>query len=114
MGGPFKESGMSVVLDKVNPSLMTKYMSEEERQATGPTVTASYQYFYKPLDYDRTSAAVLLINTDSATQTLTLHFADVPGLKGPCKVRDVWEHKDLGHATESMSFTVLSHDSVFL
>merc|ERR1712032_1112214 len=102
-GGPFQNSGSDVFLDDVNPSLMTKYMTEDERQATGPTVSSSYQYFYKPLDYAGTSAGVLLINTDSSTQNLKLSLADVPGLKGPCKIRDIWAHKDLGGADESMT-----------
>jgi len=113
-GGPFQSSSTAVVLDKVNPALMTKYMTEDERKATGPTVTASSQYFYKPLDHAGTSAGVILINTDTIGQKLTLNFADVPGLKGPCKVRDVWGHKDLGSADSNMTLTVASHDSALL
>merc|ERR1712217_272276 len=89
-------------------------MGDDERQATGPTVAASSQYFYKPLDFAGTSAAVLLINADSSSADLKLNFEDVPGLKGPCKVRDVWNHKDLGSADASMTFKVASHDSAFL
>merc|ERR1711959_382700 len=37
-GGPFQSSGKAVVLDEVNPSTMTKWMTESERKATGPTV----------------------------------------------------------------------------
>merc|ERR1719235_2648520 len=59
-GGPFKSSEKTVVLDDVSPHLMTKYMTEEEREATGPMVTASFQYLYKPLDYEHTTAAVML------------------------------------------------------
>jgi len=113
-GGPFHTSSNPVVLDEVNPSKMTKYMTEDERKATGPMVAASFEYFYKPLDYANTSAAVLLINTDAATQELKLNFADVPNIKGPCKVRDIWNHKDLGNADESMTFSVGTHDSAFL
>merc|ERR1712110_604838 len=58
-GGPFQSSSKSVVLDEVNPSKMTKYMTESERKATGPMIAASFEYFYKPLDYANTSAAVL-------------------------------------------------------
>jgi alpha-galactosidase len=113
-GGPFKSSEKTVVLDDVSPHLMTKYMTEDERQATGPMVTASFQYLYKPLDYEHTAAAVMLINSDANAQELTLNLADVPGIKGPCKVRDIWAHKDLGSADASMKFKVESHDSAFL
>jgi alpha-galactosidase len=112
-GGPFLSSQEVVHLDKTNPARMTRNMSEQERQATGPTLAASFQYFYKPLNYEGGSAAVLLINADSETQQLSLNFSDVPGLKGPCDVRDIWEQKDLGTAS-SKSFSVGSHDSVFL
>jgi len=105
-GGPFQSSSSAVVLDEVNPSRMTKKMTESERLSTGRTVAASSQYFYKPLDYAGTSAGVLLINSDSAEQELKLNLADVPGLKGPCKIRDIWAHKDLGTADESMTFKV--------
>jgi len=113
-GGPFKSSSKAVVLDEVNPAKMTKYMTESERKATGPTVVASSQYLYKPLDYGNTSAGVLLINTDSVTQELKLNFADVPNMKGPCKVRDVWKHQDLESADDSVTVKVDSHDSAFL
>lgn len=54
------------------------------------------------------------MNSDDQTQELTLNFADVPGILGPCTVRDIWEHKDLGRADTSMTFKVDSHDAAFL
>merc|ERR1712232_266573 len=113
-GGRFLSSSLSVTLDEVNHAEMERSMTDAERKQTGPTVSASFQYLYKPLDYAGTKAAVLLMNSDDATQNLTLSFADVPGLKGPCKVRDIWDHKDLGGADESMTFAVDSHDAAFL
>jgi len=113
-GGPFKSSSMLVTLDDVNYAALEKDMDEAELVATGPTTTASQQYLYKPLDYAGTKAAVLLMNSDTTTQDLTLRFADVPGLTGPCHVRDIWAHKDLGQADESMTFSVDSHDAAFL
>merc|ERR1712032_579163 len=59
------------------------------------SVTPSGQYFYKPLDHDM-STAVLLINDGSSAQQLALSFADVPGIKDSCRVRDIWAHEDLG------------------
>eukprot|EP00928_Gymnodinium_smaydae_P033234 TRINITY_DN23857_c0_g2_i1.p1 TRINITY_DN23857_c0_g2~~TRINITY_DN23857_c0_g2_i1.p1 ORF type:complete len:445 (-),score=86.88 TRINITY_DN23857_c0_g2_i1:117-1451(-) len=114
-GGPFKSSSREVVLDEVNPSAMHKRMSDEERRATGPTVAASFQYFYKPLDFQNTSAAVLLINSDSSEQTLHMTVSDVPGIQGPCdSVRDIWEHEDLAGSTAAMDFKVGAHDSAFV
>jgi len=113
-GGPFMNAEAAVVLDETNPARMSRSMSDEERGATGYTVASSYQYFYKPLDYASTSAAVLLINSDTSTQQLGLNFSDVPGLKGPCDLRDVWGQKDLAQKAESYEFTVDSHDSAFI
>ena len=112
-GGTFQSSSVSVTLDDVNHAAMEKGMTEAELRATGPTVTASHQYLYKPLDYAGTKAAVLLMNSDTMTQDLTLNFADVPGLTGSCFVHDIWAHKDFGQA-KSMTFTVESHDAAFL
>lgn len=113
-GGPFHSSAALVTLDDVDYSSMERGMTEHELMGKGPMVSAASQYFYKPLNWDGTSAAVVMLNSDSASQELTLNFADVPGLKGPCKVRDVWERKDLGQADTSMKFTVDSHDAAFL
>merc|ERR1712151_317370 len=103
-GGAFKPSSEVVTLDAVNYGALEKGMDLED---TGATTTATSQYLYKPLTWDGTSAAVVLLNSDASSQNLTLNFADVPGLTGPCDVRDVWEHKDLGKAT-TMSFAVES------
>jgi hypothetical protein len=73
-------------------------------------------HFYKPMSWDGSKMAVLLMNVDSAPQDVGFAFADVPGLKGSqCQVRDVWAHKDLGSATGSYTAAqVASHDSAFL
>jgi len=112
-GGPFKNSDTAVILDTTNSARMSRGMSESERSATGFTVVPSFQYFYKPLDYASTSAAVLMINTDSTNAMLSLNFSDVPGLKGPCRVMDVWAQKDLGTAS-TYKQQVESHDSAFI
>merc|ERR1711957_569506 len=43
-GSPFKTSNASVQLDDVNYAAMGRGMTEAERVATGPTVSASFQY----------------------------------------------------------------------
>merc|ERR1712039_345631 len=96
-GGKFKESSKLLHLDDVNHAAVERGMTEEQRLAMGPTVSASFQYLYKPLTWDGTKTAVLLLNSDGSTQNLTLTLADVPGLTGPCDVRDIWEHNDLGN-----------------
>merc|ERR1712137_975305 len=113
-GGVFQQSGASVHLDDVNHAEMERDMSDGERLATGPTISASHQYLYKPLAWDGTKTAVLLLNSDDATQNLTLKLADVPGMAGPCDVRDIWEHEDMGNHADSITVSVGSHDAAFL
>jgi len=113
-GGVFKQSSASVQLDEVNHAAMERSMTGAERLATGPMVSASFQYLYKPLTWDGTRTAVLLLNSAETTQDLTLDLADVPGLTGPCNVRDTWEHKDLGNHADSITVSVDSHDAAFL
>jgi len=113
-GGPFKSSTDEIVLGEIDYSQVDKYMTEEEIKSTGPHKAPAWQYFYKPLNYEGTETAVLLINHDTGSQDLHLSLADVPGMKGPCKVRDLWNRKDLGEVKETTVFTVGSHDSVFL
>merc|ERR1711865_1235704 len=70
-------------------------------------------YLYKPMTWDKSTTAVLLINSDSGAQNLTLNFADVPGITGPCDVRCIWGRKDLGRYDLSFTHEVASHDSGF-
>lgn len=37
--------------------------------------------FYKPLSFDGSKVAVLLMNADDATETLAVTFSDIPGFK---------------------------------
>ena len=57
---------------------------------------------------------MLLMNAVNSKQQLEFKLADVPDVKGPCSVRDLWEHKDLGVITDSMTFSVATHDAAFL
>lgn len=86
--------------------------TEGEERVSAP----SFQYLSKPVDDKR--VAVLLMNSDSATQTLTADFSKIPGLKcdatASCNVRDIWNHKDLGSFKGSWSGSVESHDAAFL
>ena len=55
------------------------------------------------------------MNSDTGAQTLEADFAKVPGLAcTTCKVRDIWNHKDLGSFDGKWSGSVASHDAAFL
>lgn len=73
------------------------------------------QFFYKPMVAGGAKTAVLAMNSDAQTETLTVNFKDIPGLAcTTCHVRDIWGHKDLGTFTDSWSGPVESHDCAFL
>lgn len=115
-GGQFKKSEKMIQLDEVDHSKISKFMTEEEKSAVGPMVSGTWQYLYKPMEYGGTKTAVLMLNQDTGAQDLSLTFSDVPGLKcTSCKVRDIWNRKDLG--TFDNTFTVkglASHDAAFI
>merc|ERR1712159_619983 len=113
-GGPFQSSASQVKLAEVNHAAREKHMSEAEFAAMGPTLTASQQYLYKPMSWDGSKTAVLLMNSDTSKKDLTLKLADVPGMTGPCDVRDLWARKDLGNHADAVTVSVESHDAAFL
>ncbi len=57
--------------------------------------------------------AVGLFNRNEAAMTITLNFKDI-GVQAPAKVRDLWQHKDLGTVDGSYSATVPRHGVVML
>jgi len=116
-GSPFKKSVDTVTLGDTDYSAVEK---GADYSTVGSMETASFQYLYKPTKWDGTATAVLLMNSDTAAQDLTVHFADVPSLDttkcSTWAVRDIWNHKDLG-IFRNHSFTakaVGSHDAAFL
>jgi len=112
-GGPFQSSSTFVTLGDVNHAALSKH--DKDSLKTGPFMAASHQYLYKPLTTDGSKTAVFMMNSDSATQSLTLNLSDVPGMTGPCdNARDIWEHKDLGKFEETITVDVESHDAAFL
>jgi alpha-galactosidase len=113
-GGVFKESSEMVKLDDVSYAKAERGMAEHELLSTGPMIAPAHTFLYKPMTWDRSRTAVMLINSDASTQTLTFNLSDVPGLTGPCDVRDIWAHKDLGNQATSFTHEVASHDSMFL
>jgi len=83
-------------------------------QTNAPAVTVpAFQYWYKPIGDDK--VAVLLMNVNNVSEVLTASFAKIPSLSCThCRVRDIWNHKDLGMFTDSWGASVDSHDSAFL
>ena len=74
--------------------------------------TPASQFLYKPIGNGR--VAILLMNSDSSTQTLTTDFKSIPGVTcSKCHVRDIWGHKDLGEFDTSFASSVASHDAGF-
>jgi alpha-galactosidase len=73
----------------------------------------SWQLLYKPVDNNK--VAVLLMNSDSDTQNVTVQFSDVPRLDcSTCNVRDVWAQQDLGSFSGKYTIAVSSHDAAFV
>ncbi|MGH9445511.1 MAG: glycoside hydrolase family 27 protein [Terriglobia bacterium] len=59
------------------------------------------------------SKAVGLFNREEGDAPITVNFSDI-GIHGAAKVRDLWEHKDLGIYRGSFSATVPSHGVVMI
>ena len=83
--------------------------------ASAPFAAPATQSFYKPLSDDGSKTAVLLMNAGTASESMTVEFKDVPGLKcTKCTVRDIHAHKDLGSFTDKWTGPVEGHDVAFL
>ena len=80
------------------------------------THVASWQQWSKKLDAKR--AALLVMNNDDMTQTITVNFSEMPIFEhtGFTKwsLRDVWAHVDVGTVSDGWTVTLESHDSAFL
>lgn len=115
-GSPFKEASETVKLAPLDTAKLTPHMPVEQLGSVGPLITPAWQYFYKPMAWDGTKTAVLLMNHLNTTADLTLNFADVPGLACThCGARDIWNHKDLGAFDGTFTAKAVGgHDCVFL
>lgn len=84
--------------------------------ASRSSVPGQLTSYYKPMSWDKTKFAVLLMNVASTSSNLAVTFSNVPGLVGTtCLVRDIWARKDLGSFQGSYNATnVGAHDSAFL
>jgi alpha-galactosidase len=59
------------------------------------------------------SVAVGLFNRGESTNPIILSFKDV-GLRGSAKIRDLWQHKDLGSFTGSFTVDVPRHGAALI
>jgi hypothetical protein len=48
---------------------------------------------------------------DEPETTISVNLADL-GFEGPCRIRDLWSHEDLGVVRDAVSATIPSHGSV--
>jgi hypothetical protein len=73
------------------------------------------QQMYKPLADG--AAAVLVMNHGFSPITTAVNLSAVPGLAcapGPCAVRDLWAHADIGPFTNAIPVSALaSHDVAY-
>jgi len=115
-GTVFKAAPESLTLAATNPALVSKEMGVEELRAVAPLTVPAWQYFYKPMLPGGAQTAVLLMNHANVTANLALTFSDIPGVTcTTCKLRDIWNHVDLGVFTGSYTATdVGTHDCAFL
>ena len=112
-GALFAESSDTIVLNSV-PSL---------RQASLALPTSKvgvWQQWSKKID--ATTAAVLIMNNDESSHTITLDLHAIPtfnsldsstGTGTTYQVRDVWSHTDKGKFSDTVEVVLDSHDSAF-
>ena len=80
-----------------------------------PVSVSAGQYFYKQMSHDGSITAVLAMNANTATTSMTVDFTEIPGVKGTkFTVRDINAHKDLGSFTGKWTGDVEGHDVAFL
>jgi len=108
----FGNSGTQFKTSTETVELTDAYIESLEYE---PRVTApAQQFFYKPLSWDGSKVAVLVINSAS-TGKVSFKTSEVPGLKGSkFAVRDVWAHQDQATITDEWSGSVAVHDAAFL
>ena len=105
-GSPFTQSEKSVYLTDSHI---------EANEAMTPVKASSYQYLYKPVEADGAKTAVLMMNSETSAQSLTVEFKSIPGVTcSKCHVRNIWEHKDLGVFDDKFTAGVGGHDAAFL
>jgi len=94
-----------------NPEVIAIDQDPKGLQAHVVWQEGPFEIWAKPLANGSTAA--LLINRGEDTENITLHFKDA-GVFGSKKVRNLWDHKDLGQFTNSFAADVVRHGVVFV
>lgn len=100
-----------------NTSSFTLTATGELKARTGVCIAARPLYgpqlWAKPLPSGK--VAVLVVNLSLGTEDFKLPLSDVPWLTcgGSCKVRDVWQQKDLPTQKDFVQMTLREHQSGF-
>ena len=111
----FGHSGTSFSKSEETVLLTDAAIDADPNDDLEPFAAPAAQSFYKPLSDDGSKTAVLLMNAGTASESMTVEFKDVPGLKcTKCTVRDIHAHKDLGSFTDKWTGPVEGHDVAFL
>ena len=74
-------------------------------------ISNGVQIWHKP--QPNSTMAVLVINAQNSRVNATITLAEL-NMTGPCAVRDVWRHQDIGQATSVVSTEVGPTDSKFM
>jgi alpha-galactosidase len=78
-------------------------------------IVDSAEVWSKPLDYDFTARAVVLLNrSTNSSAIITCYLTNLALLAGPATVRDLWAHQDLGTFTDSYTATIPPYGSMLL
>lgn len=94
-----------------NPEVIALDQDPKGVQGRWAWQVGPYEVWVKPLADG--SVAALLINRGTDTERITASFKDL-GVSGTKKVRDLWEHKELGEFTDSFSAEVPRHGVVLV
>lgn len=70
------------------------------------------QLWHKP--QPNSTIAVLVINSQSSTISTNITLAELNMTSSSCTIRNVWQRKDMGQATNAVSIEVAPLDSQFL
>ncbi|CAK0846699.1 unnamed protein product [Prorocentrum cordatum] len=113
-GSPFKHSATNITLPGFVDQTDEPIIGDSDAAKRQESPLPSWHFFHKPLGSGR--VAVLLMSHTEEEQSLTVSFAEVPGLScSRCIVRDVWQRRDLGvHIERYAAKGLTGRDSAFL
>jgi alpha-galactosidase len=94
-----------------NPEVIAVDQDAKGAQARRAWQLGPHEIWVKPLADG--SVAALLINRGEDNETITAQFKDL-GISGAKKVRNLWEHQELGEFTDSFSADVHRHGVVLV